>query len=387
LINNDLRILSSSEGPAFFFVEKGKNDVFWAAAIDGLMRIKIVDNKIITENIYTVNTLPRISADNCRVLFYDKSFNTLYVGTEGGGLNVISFDKNQFPDTIMVYKNNEQYSLSNNYVRSIIKDSNQNLWIGTYEGLNKMVSDSITGNINFKTYTKEDGLPNNMIQLIVEDDNHRLWIGTNGGLSQFIPGEDRFTNYTESSGLQSNEFSEHTAFIKPDGEIILGGINGINAFYPDQINLSSLKPKTTITGFYLFNEKVTTLKKIGKKVLLRKSITLTDTIVLLPNQKNIGFEFSAMIYPDGQEIRYAYMLEGYDNDWYYTDAGNRISSYTNLRHGKYTFKVKSTNPDGIWKGICSCSNSILLYLVCLWHLFFNYRFDFYIFFILLYYSL
>ncbi len=150
-------------------------------------------------------------------------------------------------------------------------------------------------------------------------------------------------------GLQSNEFSEHTVFKKPDGEIILGGINGINAFYPDQINWSSLMPKTTITGFYLFNEKVSALEKTGRKAPLKTSITLTDSIVLLPKQKNIGFEFSAMIYPDAEKIRYTYMLEGFDNHWQYTDAGNRIANYTNLRHGKYTFKVKSTNTDGIWE--------------------------------------
>jgi signal transduction histidine kinase/ligand-binding sensor domain-containing protein/DNA-binding response OmpR family regulator len=350
LINNELKILSRIEGDAYFFVEKSKDDVYWAASLNGLTRIKIVDDKIISEENYTDNTTPRISTNNCRVLFYNQSINTLYLGTEGGGLNVISLDNNHFPEKIMLYqKNNEPNSLSNNYIRSIIKDSRQNIWIGTYEGLNKMITDSVTGDISFKTYTKEDGLPNNMIQLIAEDENQNLWIGTNGGLSHFIPGEDRFINYTVNDGLQSNEFSEHTVFKKPDGEIIIGGINGINTFYPDQIIVNSFKPTTTITGFYLFNEKLSALEKIGRKAPLETSITLSDTIVLLPKQKNIGFEFSAMIYPDAEKIRYAYMLEGFDNDWQYTDAANRIANYTNLRHGKYTFKVKSTNSDGIWE--------------------------------------
>jgi signal transduction histidine kinase/ligand-binding sensor domain-containing protein/DNA-binding response OmpR family regulator len=350
LINNELEILSHYEGNPVFYVEKSKTDVYWVASLNGLARINIVNAKIVTENVYTQNTNPGISADNCRVLFYDQNYNSLYVGTEGGGLNVISLDNNHYPKNIKVFKkDNLPNSLSNNYVRSIIKDKDQNIWIGTYEGLNKMVPDSIAGNFFFKTYIKEDGLPNNMIQLIIEDDHHSLWMGTNGGLSQFIPAEERFINYTANDGLQSNEFSEHAAFKKPDGEIILGGINGINAFYPHQINVSSLKPKTTITGFYLFNDRVNTLEKIGRKVPLKTSITLTDTIILLPRQKNIGFEFSAMIYPDAEKIRYTYLLEGFDNNWHYTEANNRMANYTNLRHGKYTFKVKSTNSDGIWE--------------------------------------
>jgi len=350
LRNNQLKILAGIDDNASFFVEKSKADVYWIASLNGLFRIKVADDKIITLEKYNETTTPRISTNNSRVLFYNQSNNTLYLGTEGGGLNVITLDNNHYPEKIKVYqKNNEPNSISNNYIRAIIKDSRQNIWIGTYEGLNKAISESNTGDISFKTYTKTDGLPNNMIQLIAEDENQTLWIGTNGGLSHFIPEENRFITYTVNDGLQSNEFSEHTVFKKPDGEIILGGINGINAFYPSQINVNSSPPKTTITGFYLFNEKVNALEKIGKKTPLKTSITLTDTIVLLPQQKNFGFEFSAMIYPNAEKIRYAYMLRGFDNDWQYTDASNRIANYTNLRHGKYTFKVKSTNTDGIWE--------------------------------------
>lgn len=350
LVTSEIRILSSYEGYPVFYVEKSNPGIYWVAALNGLTRIRIENNRIISEKLYTNITTPDISTNNCRVLFYDAQNNLLYVGTEGGGLNVITLDGNHFPvQTEVFQKNDDPGSLSNNYIRSILKDGSGNIWIGTYEGLNKIETDLTTGKFSFKTYTKKDGLPNNMIQLIVEDNRHNLWIGTNGGLSQFIPEEGRYINYTVNDGLQSNEFSEHTVFKKSDGEIILGGINGINAFYPENITLSSLKPKTTVTTFYLFNKKVSALEKTGRKAPLKSSITLTDSIILQPKQKNMGFEFSAMIYPDAEKIRYAYMLEGFDNGWQYTDAGNRIASYTNLRHGKYTFKVKSTNTDGIWE--------------------------------------
>ncbi len=179
LINNQLKILSSFfESAPAFYIEKSNPDVYWVAALNGLTRIKIVADKIVTEKTYTTNTSPRISTNNCRVLFFDKSYNVLYVGTEGGGLNVISLDSNHYAENIKAYqKNNEPNSLSNNYVRSVVKDFAQNIWVGTYEGLNKIMPDSITGNFLFKTYTKEDGLPNNMIQLIAEDDNQNLGLG------------------------------------------------------------------------------------------------------------------------------------------------------------------------------------------------------------------
>jgi PAS domain S-box-containing protein len=47
------------------------------------------------------------------------------------------------------------------------------------------------------------------------------------------------------------------------------------------------------------------------------------------------------------------MLEGFDNQWHNTDANNRIATYTNLNPGKYTFRIKASNNDGVWneKGV------------------------------------
>ena len=129
---------------------------------------------------------------------------------------------------------------------------------------------------------------------------------------------------------------------------IVGGINGINSFYPDQIEISPIMPQTTLTRFYISNEIVKPLQKFGRRAPLEKSIVLSDTLILLPRQKNIGFEFSSMIYPNAEKVQYAYKLEGFDDHWHITGASNRIVNYTNLKHAKYTFMVKSTNPDGIW---------------------------------------
>lgn len=352
LIGDKIRILSEYYGAnneATFYVLESKKDILWCATLFGLVRLRVNDNVITLDKVYTEVSTPAISTNNCRVLYYDDAKQELLIGTEGGGLNIMALDKNHYPTNVMVFhKNPDTLSLSNNYIRTIIKDKKNNIWIGTYEGLNKMISDSSSVDKKFRVFTKTDGLPNNMIELIVEDGNE-LWIGTNGGLSRFIPDEKRFINFTVADGLQSNEFSEHTSFKSSDGEIILGGINGITSFFPSQITLNDLKPKTTITDFYLYNKKINVHEEYNRLVPLKKSIVLTDTIVLSPKNKNLGFRFSAMIYPNADKVRYAYMLEGFDERWNYTDANNRIANYTNLRHGKYTFLVKSTNSDGIWE--------------------------------------
>jgi len=353
LVDGTIKILSNNNfgprPPAVFNVIQSKEGIFWYASLTGIARLRVVNDKIIIEEFYSTDTDPAISTTNCRVLYYCKKSNELLIGTEGGGLNIMSFDENHYPLNNEIYLRNETpQSISNNYIRSIITDSRENIWIGTYEGLNLMIRDSITADVSFRTYTKNDGLPNNMIQLLVEDNEQSIWIGTNGGLSKFMPDNNEFINFTVNDGIQSKEFSEHTVFKKPDGEIIIGGINGINSFYPDQIDISTIMPQITLTGFYLSNELIKPLQKVGRRAPLLKSIVLTDTLILLPKQKNIGFEFSSMIIPSAEKVEYAYKMEGFEDNWHITGASNRIVNYTNLEHGKYTFMVKSKNPDGIW---------------------------------------
>ena len=345
-----IHVLSHFETNATFYITKGQKDYYWLASYFGLYRLKIRNNNIIVDKNFPLTTANPNRPQNCRVLHFNRELNKLFVGTEGGGLYIISLNENQEADAIKVYKSGESSgSLSNNYIRSIIQDSNGQFWIGTYEGLNKVITDDVYEELSFKCYTIEDGLPNNMIHSIVEDNQGHLWIGTNNGLSKFMPSKEQFVNYSESDGIQSNEFSEHTAFKTKDGELILGGINGITAFFPEQITSSSRKPQTTITDFYIGDNRIHPNKKFGKVIPLQKGISMCDTITLAPKQNNIGFDFSSMLYPNPEKIKYAFMLEGFDKNWQYTDVTNRHANYTNLKHGKYTFKLKSTNSDGIWE--------------------------------------
>lgn len=349
--NNKINILSHEKLSASFYIVKGGQDYYWLASFSGLYRFKVENNKLIIDKNYPLKASNTASPQNCRVLFYKPKSHELMVGTEGGGLHILALNEKEEVISDKKYKSNaSKGSISNNYIRSIIRDSEGTFWIGTYEGLNKMTyASSSSGGITFTSYTKKDGLPNNMINSIIEDNDRNLWIGTNNGLSKFIPSRNRFLNYFESDGIQSNEFSEHTAFKTEKGELFLGGINGLTTFFPNEITKSKRAPQTTVTDFYIDNERINPLEKVDKNVPLKKGITISDTIVLLPSQNNIGFNFSSMIYPNVEKIKFSFKLEGFDKNWQYADETTNYANYTNLDYGKYTFKVKSTNSDGIWE--------------------------------------
>ena len=347
--NSKLHILDYIHiGPSFHIVQTTKNSYF-AATFNGLLHFQLEGENLIELKLYNSETIPALSHKNSRVLLYEKETNILWIGTEGGGLNLAYLDEDATPKIIHIYKKEEAFNtISSNYIRAIIKSSEKNIWIGTYEGLNKLIRNDITGAISFKSFTVKDGLPNNMVQLIEEDNLGNLWLGTNGGLVKFKQDTNKtnITVYKVSDGLQSNEFSEHTSFKRWDGEIAVGGIGGINTFYPEEIITNHLQFQPVLTSIYVGTEKISVgQEKRGNKIL-SKSLSITDSIALLPKQNDFRLEFSAMQFYDAKKIKYAYLLEGYDKDW--NVSNERYANYTNIRHGKYLFKVKATNDDGLW---------------------------------------
>ncbi|NJB83437.1 hybrid sensor histidine kinase/response regulator transcription factor [Wenyingzhuangia aestuarii] len=282
---------------------------------------------------------------------YQDSHHNMWFGT-GKGLNKLAYEEiEKTAPKFVSYTHNSKYknSLSYDYILSIHETRKGELWIGTFGGgLNKLISSPKENNAKFKSYNETDGLPNNVIKGILEDDSGNLWLSSNMGLTKFNPEQGTFKNYNIHDGLQSNEFQELACFKKEDGEMLFGGVNGFNAFYPKDIKDNPYAPKTVITKISLFNKEIKIGKSYNGNVLLQKSIDQTHRIQLNYDQNSISFEFAGIQYSSPQKNLYAYKLSGFENKWNYTNSSMRFATYTNLSPGLYTFSVKSSNGDGIW---------------------------------------
>jgi hypothetical protein len=132
--------------------------------------------------------------------------------------------------------------------------------------------------------------------------------------------------------------------------MFFGGMNGFNAFYPDRIQDNRHVPPVVLTGFRMFNEPVRAASPddpSGRGSPLRKHISETEEIRLSHRDNVISFEFVALNYSSPERNQYAYKLEGFDEDWVYSDT-RHDATYTNLDPGAYLFRVKGSNNDGIW---------------------------------------
>ena len=356
------------------------------------------------------NDSTSLSNNSIRVIFKDKGGN-LWIGTDDGLNNLISGKDKVSPVTFVQYINNpkDSKSISNNQVWCIYQDKQGTIWIGTSGGLNKLIpSENIHSHVTFIRYThesgnpsslsgnqvntmyednsgnfwigtdggglnkfdrkseeftrfnEEDGLPDNSIKGILGDNEGNLWISTANGLSKYNPKTKTFKNYSTMDGLQSNWFQGGAYLENKKGEMFFGGDNGFNSFYPDSIKENVRIPQVVITDFRIFNNSVPVgLDTTTNRTILSKSITETNEIELTYKDYIISFEFSALDFHTPEKNHYAYILEGFDREWSYTDANKRFATYTNLDPGEYTFKVKSSNNDGIWNEAGTSINIII----------------------------
>lgn len=327
----------------------GRDDVYkviedrsgeiWIATANALRRLDRATGHFISY-FYDARDPDTIPGDPYTFIHQDRN-GIFWLGAEDG---LLRFD---LPTaSFKRYRNdpNDASSLSHNVVRAIAEDPfepDQVLWIGTAGGgLNRFDKERET----FTHFTEKEGLSNNVVYAILSDKEGNLWMSTNHGLTRFNPRTRAFKNFDIKDGLQDNEFNSCAYFKSASGELFFGGISGFNAFYPEDVKDNPHAPPVVITGFQIFNKSVSFKNPDSP---LKKQITETDEITLSYEHKVFSFEFAALDFTESSKNQYAYKMDGFDKDWQLAGT-SRTATYTNLDPGRYVFRVKASNNDGVW---------------------------------------
>ena len=341
-IKNDPANPNSLGGNNIYALTHSKDGTAWIGTYNnGLTHYDRKANKFTTYT-YNANNPKSISSNRVYSLLEDSKGN-LWIGTFDSGLNLLDKKTNTF---IRFEHDDNKNSLSNNNVPDLYEDRKGNIWISTFIGLN--LFNPVTK--HFTVYTKKDGLPSDIIYAAREDDDGKIWVSSNNGLSSFDPVKKVFKNYSVEDGLQEDEFKSHSAFKGNSGKLYFGGVNGFNAFSPDQI----LKPQgfspLAITELLIFNKTINPAKDAGDPSPLKEDISDAKAITLNHMQSVVSLEFAALDYTSADKKEYAYMLEGFDEDWNYIGT-KHTATYTNLPAGTYVFKVKYQGLAGVWSPV------------------------------------
>jgi len=318
----------------YFSIVQGKDGLLYMAGFESVLDVFDLDKgKVVWSKKFTEYGCALLVS-----MIEDKNEN-LWIGTENG---MVFLDKaNKKPDgEPRVFRNIpwDSTSLSHNNAGAF-EDSKGNIWMTTSAGLCKYLPQTQ----NFKTYTKKDGLPSDQIKMVMDDLLGNLWIATTRGLSKMDIAKETFENFTVEDGLQSNEFS--WAMLRTrKGEILAGGVNGFNLFDPAKMQKNPFAPRVYFKEFRVFNKPI---HFTDKNAPLKEEVEFTNEITLTHQQSVFTLEFVGLNYTRPEKNQYAYMMDGFEEDWNYV-GGRREATYTNLPAGSYTFRVKAANNDGIW---------------------------------------
>jgi signal transduction histidine kinase/DNA-binding response OmpR family regulator len=287
-------------------------------------------------------------------LHYD-SGDKLYIGTVYG-LYVVDITTGNY----IVYTGNKRgtQNFKQMLISNVYKDSNDNIWLGHLKGLT--LWDLKKDTLYF--IDKDRGLTDNIVNGIIEDDHRNIWVTTSNGLSVLSAERDSygdmkmtFRNFSTRDGFKDNYFNNHAIYRLHNGDILLGGTEGFAIVNPNKMaEKNQPLAKVIFTGLNVGNNSIKVGSLYKGNRLLKRSMEQMDSLTFRHSDKLISIQFTAGDLLFADKVKYAYKLEGFNNQWI-TTPENKIV-FSSLAPGSYKLLIKACNSDGVWNDKASILN-------------------------------
>ena len=236
---------------------------------------------------------------------------------------------------------NRSQALQSAFVASILPDSRGRLWIGTQGGGVSLLAQPDAMPVQFRHFGLEQGLPNTLVDQLLEDDHGNIWASTDGGLAQIDGNSLSIRTLQRPDGVHIPGYWANAGAKTTLGELLFGGTGGLTVVRPALLHAPGEAATILIS-----------MLEVGGKALPVGPYNLAPAggpvLEIMPDANSIAVEFVAADFQAPERIRYAYQLEGYQNEWINSDVTRRLASWTNLPPGEYRLRMRSGNHQGKW---------------------------------------
>ncbi len=312
-------------------IDRDDPDMLWFCSSSGVTKFHI-PTETFTHYIHNPQSDNTINKGIVWAIDED-TLGNMWFSIYSGGFSILNKETGIFKNYHSDIENPDAMHVDQN--SGIHFDSFGNIWVYGYKnGMDKF--DYTTG--KFTHFNNSTGFPAvGVCDEILEDDDGKLWIGSaNAGIIKFdIKSETVEAVYNKSDGLLSN--IAWATYKTKDGTLWFSGDQGVTSFHPDDLKKNDYIPPIILTK----------LTQAGVEMDLPTAPERLQEINLDWQSNFFEFQFAGLNYTNPEKNEYAYMLEGLDNEWYYS-GNNPFGRYSGLAGGKYTLRLKASNNDGVW---------------------------------------
>ena len=311
-----------------------RNGIFWLGCVIKYQEGQLISFNPVTEKfkIYRDKEETNPLKDAIPHFLLESEDKTLWIGTENG---LVRIDRRLQESHIMRVNEGESFNLSNNTIYVIHEDEEKNLWLGTKNGLNKLNPN--TGEV--QVLNTDMGLAHNSICGILSGKNNNLWISTYNGLSYFDTQKRVFKNFYQIDGLSHDEFNRFSFYKDKTGRCYLGGVNGLNAFYEEELLVKERNPPVFLTRISRYNTKQEAWDIQDSHLHDLKEIPIS------PYDTYFQIHFALPNYSRPINNQFWALLEGFDKDWIYLGNDHSLT-YNGLPHGKFELQLRGADHNG-----------------------------------------
>ena len=234
----------------------------------------------------------------------------------------------------------------------LIKDSGGNVWVGTIaNGI--LLHEKQSGVVR-----PVPGLSCQDVTSIEEDRQGNIWVSTMNGLCRYDRTIGSFVHYFEADGIGGDQFNNRASCMLPDGTLVFGGTHGLTCFNP--LDAPAKRNVPIVFENLRIHNQIVAPSENGP---IKASLSEKPEITIRPEQNAFDVSFSALDYSEFEQIRYAYMLEGFDKDW--VKIGTRHDAYfANLPAGHYRLRVRIADAS---HSISDTEESLAIHVLPRWY--------------------
>lgn len=320
---------SDIESEIYTIIQENEN-TYWAGGEDGLFQITF--SKFPHKYIVLQYNNENIPSNDISSLAIDNNKN-IWIGYRHAGIRV---KKNNGGGFITPTLSKEIENISS------ISVQNNKIWIGTdTKGLFCIENPQIDKEISVKQYTEAEGLTSGNIYAIAPIKENEVWIGSEKGVDKLLFDDqssiNRIEHYGKEDGISGGEIIEKSILYN-NNSILLGTVKGLVSSSAMNYEASHEAPKLHLLKFESYSK-----DKEEKK----NHTGNLNNIEIEYSSNNISLDFIGIDLTSPQKVKYQWYLEGYSKKWSQPSKRSFIN-FTNLPDKKYTLRIKSSVYNDIW---------------------------------------